>query len=96
MDVGNVVNFGWPEQWIRILGERVLKVDVKGFSRKKRNDEGLWKGFAVGIGDGDCGWPEVRKALAEVGYDGWATAEVGGGGKERLADIRKRMAKVLR
>jgi len=95
MDVGNVVNFGWPEQWIRILGQRVLKVDVKGFSRKKRNDEGLWKGFAVEIGDGDCGWPEVRKALADVGYDGWATAEVGGGGKERLSDIRKRMAKVL-
>lgn len=94
-DVGNVVNFGWPEQWIDALGPRVLKLDVKDFSRKRRDEEGLWKGFGVEIGDGDAGWDRVRAALARIGFQGWATAEVGGGGPERLADIARRMDRVL-
>ena len=95
LDVGNVVNFGWPEQWVRILGKRILKLDVKEYSRERRDQEGLWKGFGVEIGEGDCDWPAVRAALAEIGYSGWATAEVGGGGEERLRDIKARMDSVL-
>ncbi len=91
MDVGNIVNYGWPEQWIRILGKRILKLDVKEFSRTKRNDEGLWKGFAVELGEGECNWPEVMRALADIGFDGWASAEVRGGDAERLLDIAHRM-----
>lgn len=94
-DVGNVVRFGWPAHWIRILGKRIGKLDIKEYSRKKQNDEGLWKGFDVKIGDADCDWPEVRKALAEIGFSGWATAEVGGGGRERMQDIAERMNRVL-
>ncbi len=90
-DVGNVVNYGWPEQWIRTLGKRILKLDVKEYSRKKRDELGLWKGFDVEIGDGDCDWTAVMAALDEIGYSGWAAAEVDGGGKERLADIARRM-----
>ncbi len=95
LDVGNIVNYGWPEQWVRILGKRIVKLDVKEFSRTRRDKEGLWKGFGVEIGDGDCDWPAVREALAEVGYSGWATAEVGGGDRKRLADIKARMDRVL-
>ena len=47
------------------------------------------------IGEGDEDWPEVLKALAEVGYNGWATAEVGGGGEEHLKKISAQMDKVL-
>ena len=94
-DVGNVVNYGWPEQWVRILGPRILKLDIKEYSRAKRDAEGLWKGFQVKIGDGDCGWPAVVAALDEIGYSGWATAEVGGGDAERLTDIAARMRRVL-
>ncbi len=94
-DVGNVINYGWPEQWIRILGKRILKLHIKEYSRKKRNDQGLWKGFDAELGEGDNRWPEVVKALREVGYDGWACAEVGGGGKERLLDVSRRMDKIL-
>lgn len=94
-DVGNVINYGWPEQWVRILGKRILKLHIKEFSRKKRNDEGLWKGFDVELGEGDNRWPEVVKALREVGYDGWACAEVEGGGKERLLDVSRRMDRLL-
>ncbi len=95
-DVGNVVRFGWPEHWIRILGKRIVKLDVKEYSRQKQKDEGLWKGFQVEIGEGDCNWPAVRAALADTGYtSGWATAEVPGGDRKRLADIARRMDKVL-
>ena len=94
-DIGNVVNFGWPEQWIRILGARIRKLDVKEFSRKKRDDEGLWQGFGVEIGEGDNNWPAVMAALDEIGYQGWAAAEVSGGDAERLADIARRMDRVF-
>jgi len=98
-DVGNVVRYGWPVHWIRGLGPRILKLDVKEYSRKKQGDEGLWKGFNVKIGEpapeDGCDWPAVREALAELGYEGWATAEVGGGGPDRLREIRERMAGVL-
>ncbi len=94
-DIGNIVNYGWPEHWIRTLDARIWKLDVKEYSRKKRNDEGLWKGFSVEIGEGDCGWGEVCKALDEIGYRGWAAAEVGGGDLARLTDIAQRMDRVL-
>jgi L-ribulose-5-phosphate 3-epimerase len=94
-DVGNVITYGWPEQWIRILGARILKLHIKEYSRKKRDELGRWKGFEVELGEGDNRWPEVVKALREIGYDGWATAEVGGGEKERLLDISRRMDAIL-
>lgn len=94
-DVGNVVRFGYPDQWIRILGSRIGKLDIKEYSRDLQRNEGLWKGFNVEIGDGDVDYPAVREALAEIGYEGWATAEVGGGGRDRLADIARRMNEVL-
>src|SRR5512138_1184241 len=52
-DVGNILNYGWPEQWIRTLGRRILKVHLKEFSRKRRDDEGLGKGFEVKLREGD-------------------------------------------
>jgi L-ribulose-5-phosphate 3-epimerase len=74
-DVGNVINFGWPEQWIHILGTRIHKLHIKEYSRTKRDQEGLWKGFAVEYLEGDNDWPAVMKALDDVGYQGWGTAE---------------------
>lgn len=95
-DVGNVVNYGWPEQWIKTLGKRILKVDVKEYSRARRDKNGPYAGFGAPLGEGDCDWPAVLKALAEVGItEAWGTAEVTGGGKERLTDISTRMDKIL-
>ncbi|QDT96122.1 sugar phosphate isomerase/epimerase family protein [Gimesia aquarii] len=95
-DVGNVVRFGWPDQWIRVLGPRIVKLDIKEYSRKKQIDEGLWKGFQVELNEGDCDWPSVRKALLDIGYtQGWATAEVKGGDRQRLQDISERMDRAL-
>lgn len=99
-DIGNVINFGWPEQWVRILGKRILKLHIKDFSRKKRDSEGLWKGFAVELGEGDAGWSRVMTALDEVGYTTdpagrWATAEVSGGDAKRLVEIARQMDRIL-
>jgi hexulose-6-phosphate isomerase len=74
-DIGNVINIGYPEQWIQILGARIQKLHIKEFSRKKRDDEGLWKGFAVDYLEGDNNWPVVMRALDDIGYHGWAIAE---------------------
>lgn len=95
-DVGNVVNYGWPEQWIRTLGKRILKVDIKEYSRTLRDKKGPYAGFTAPLGEGDCDWPAVLKALGDVGItEAWGTAEVQGGGKERLTDISTRMDKIL-
>lgn len=94
-DVGNVLRYGWPEHWIRILGRRVFKLDIKEYSRKKMNNEGLWKGFNVKLLEGDCDWPAVMQALRDIGYRGWGSAEVRGGGPERLRDISERMDRIF-
>ncbi len=86
-DIGNCRKFGPSETWIRTLGKRIVKLDCKDWSKKN--------GFKSKIGDGDVNWPAVRQALAEIGYTGWCTAEVEGGGREVLADIAERMNRVL-
>lgn len=90
-DAGNIYNYGWPEQWIRVLGPRILKVHVKGYSRSLRDKQGPGAGFNAQIGEDEIDWTSVRKALADVGYRGWITAEVGGGGAERMREIATRL-----
>ncbi|NLS93219.1 MAG: sugar phosphate isomerase/epimerase [Planctomycetaceae bacterium] len=92
---GDVLRYGWPEQWIRILGKRIGKIHVKDYSVKKMESEGLWKGFDVRLGEGDCDWSAVRKALAEIGYRGWATTELEGKMAPSLPDMAVRLGRVL-
>jgi hexulose-6-phosphate isomerase len=91
MDLGNVVRYGFPEQWIRTLGKRILKLHIKDYSRKLANDQGVWKGFDAELGDGDVNWSAVNKALKEIGYHGWGSAEVNGGDRVRLKEVKERM-----
>ncbi len=85
-DIGNHQRFGKPAEWIRTLGRRIVKLDVK--------DWGKSNGFCK-IGDGDVDWPDVRKALVQIGFTGWSTAEVGGGNRDRMKDVHDRMDKHL-
>lgn len=99
-DIGNVINFGWPDQWIRILAERIVKLHIKDFSREKRDKQGLWKGFDVELGEGDAGWAKVMAALDDVGYSTapegrWATAEVRGGDRARLKQVSEQMDRLF-
>jgi hexulose-6-phosphate isomerase len=94
-DVGNVINYGWPEQWIHILGKRILKLHIKEYSRAKRDKSGPYAGFKVDFFEGDDDWPAVMKALDDVGYHGWAMAEQPGGdspeGLKKLSDGMERI-----
>ena len=95
-DVGNIIAYGWPEQWIRILNKRIAKLHIKEFSRQKANKEGLWKGFDVDLLKGDDNWPAVMKAIDEIGYDGWAITEQGGGGDlEGLKKLSRELDQIL-
>jgi len=94
-DVGNVVRYGWPQHWIQALDKRILKLDIKEYSRKKQVEEGIWKGFEVELLEGDCNWPEVNKALEKINYAGWASAEVKGGDRKRLAFISQKMDEIF-
>jgi hexulose-6-phosphate isomerase len=85
-DLGNHQKYGRPAEWIRTLGRRIVKLDVK--------DWGVQAGWAK-IGEGDVDWPAVRQALADIGYTGWAAAEVEGGGREQLRDVSQRMDRVF-
>ncbi|MDF2814355.1 MAG: xylulose 5-phosphate 3-epimerase [Paenibacillus sp.] len=70
-DVGNVLLFGFPEHWIRILGKRIVKVHVKDF----KTAVGNYGGF-VPLLAGDVNWKAVREALQEIGYTDTLTAEL--------------------
>ncbi len=94
-DVGNVVLYGYPQDWIRTLGKRIVKLHIKDFSF--REDRAIKKRVAdfVNLRDGDIDWKEVYRALAEIGYKGSATVELDGGGKEYLADVSRRFDLIL-
>lgn len=86
-DIGNVVKFSPSQNWIRTLGPRIVKLDVKDWSTTQ--------GFEAKIGEGDVNWPAVRQALRDIGFSGWCTAEVAGGNREWLAEVAKRMDQTL-
>ena len=94
-DIGNVVTYGWPEQWVQILGPRILNLHIKEYSRKKRDEGGPGKGFQVELGEGDVGWPDVVKALQAIKYGGWAILEVPGGDAARLKFLAERTDQIL-
>ena len=87
-DVGNVVEFGYPEEWIRELGKRILKVHIKEYAKEKR--------FNYRLGEGrEIDWAAVASALSDCGYDGWITAEVPYGDLEEMKDVVRRMKRLL-
>jgi hexulose-6-phosphate isomerase len=90
-DVGNVVLYAFPQDWIRTLGARIVKIHLKDFSLDRRNGSFAWKN----IGEGDIDWPEVRRALAEIGYSGYVTTEVAEGDLAYLKDLSGRVDRFL-
>jgi L-ribulose-5-phosphate 3-epimerase len=88
-DVGNVLLYGYPQDWIRTLGKDIVKLHIKDFKRKEN-------GYAwVNLGDGDADWPEIRKALVEIGYAGSAIVELEGGDEAYLRNVSQRLDRLL-
>jgi hexulose-6-phosphate isomerase len=88
-DVGNVVINGYPQDWIRILGPRIAKLHIKDFKFAKREAQ------FVPLREGEIDWPEVYKALAEIGYRGSATVELPAGDKDYLREVSRRFDLIL-
>ncbi len=86
-DAGNHWKYGDVGQWIREFGKRIVKLDIKGYSRAKQD----W----TAIGEGDIDWADVRAALADINFTGWAAAEVGGGDADWLKTVSSQMDKAL-
>ena len=89
-DVGNVVISGYPQDWIRTLGKRIVKLHIKDFKFEKR-EAAEW----VPLREGEINWPEVYKALAEIGYTGSATVELNGGDAAYLKEVSRRFDLIL-
>jgi len=88
-DVGNVVLYGYPQDWIRTLGKAIVKVHLKDFKRTEN-------GYAwVNLGDGDVDWPAVRQAFADIGYAGSVIAELEQGDEKYLRDVSRRIDGLL-
>jgi hexulose-6-phosphate isomerase len=86
-DVGNVLIWAFPQDWIRTLGSRIVRIHVKDFSFDRQNGRFAWKN----IGEGDIDWPAVRRALADIKYSGYVTTEVSGGDEAYLKDLSQRL-----
>ena len=86
-DIGNHWKYGNPAEWIRALGTRIVKLDIKGFSRMKS--------AFVDILEDDIDWADVRKALDDINFHGWVAAEVSGGDQERLQTIAGQIDRAL-
>ncbi|MEO7652006.1 MAG: sugar phosphate isomerase/epimerase family protein [Bryobacteraceae bacterium] len=88
-DVGNVAINGYPQDWIRTLGSRIVKLHIKDFTFAKREAR------FVPLREGEIDWLEIHKALTEIGYRGSATVELPGGGREYLREVSRRFDLIL-
>jgi hexulose-6-phosphate isomerase len=88
-DVGNVLFYGYPQDWIRTLGKSIVKVHLKDFKRQENGYE--W----VNVGDGDVDWEAVREAFREIGYSGSAITELKGGDEAYLRDVSRRVDRLV-
>jgi hexulose-6-phosphate isomerase len=88
IDLGNMIQFGFAQDWLRTVGKRIVKIHLKDFKRKDNR-------FTANLLEGDVNWPQVRKALAEIGYHGYMTTELDPGDEAYLTDLAKRIDKII-
>lgn len=88
-DVGNIVFYGYPQDWIRTLGKRIVKLHLKDFAFRQGRTE--W----TELKEGQIDWKAVYDALAEIGYKGDATVELRSGDEAYLRGVSKRVDQIL-
>jgi hexulose-6-phosphate isomerase len=90
-DVGNIVFYGFPQDWIRVLGSRIVKIHLKDFELDRANGRFWWRH----LGQGDIDWIAVRQAMTEIGFTGYVTTEVAGGDAAYIEDVSRRVDRFL-
>ncbi len=93
-DVGNVKLYGYPEDWIRTLGKRIVKLHIKDFSWKRGSDDKMVANW-VPLTEGDLDWPAIYSALKEIDFHGTATVELPGGDAAYLKEVHRRLIEIL-
>ena len=93
-DTGNSVRYANPVIWIRTLGKRIKKLDIKEFDLGLAKS-GWYNGFKAKLLEGTNGWFDIIRELKKIDFKGWGTAEIPGGGKERLQEIAGRMDRIF-
>jgi hexulose-6-phosphate isomerase len=88
-DVGNVAISGYPQDWIRVLGKRIVKLHIKDFKFEK--NLASW----VGLKDGQIDWRAVHASLAAINYKGTATVELAAGDGDYLKEVNRRFEQIL-
>jgi L-ribulose-5-phosphate 3-epimerase len=91
VDVGNMIFYGYPQDWIRTLGPRVVRIHLKDFKLDRQQGRFYWKN----LGEGDVDWVAVRQALSDIDYDAWMTTEIEGGDAAYLEDVVARIDRFL-
>jgi L-ribulose-5-phosphate 3-epimerase len=92
-DVGNIVFYGIPQDWIRTLGaKRIVKLHFKDFKTDRKTST---YSFTKNLIEGDIDWGAVYKALADIGWKGTATVELGGGDEAYLREVARRVDLIL-
>jgi len=95
-DCGNILNYGFPEQWLKILGNRVKRIHIKEFSTKKADKEGRWAGFDVKLTEGDVPWADIMTEVRQNYKGEWLTLEQSEcKTEEQLTDLRERLDRII-
>ena len=95
-DVGNIVNYGWPEQWIKILGDRIGRIHIKEFNKPEAEKKGRWEGFNVKLTEGSINWAKVMEEIRKTYQGGWLITEQGASRTvEDLNDLNDRFDIIL-
>jgi L-ribulose-5-phosphate 3-epimerase len=71
-DSGNVMPYGYPEDWILTLGQRIKRVHFKDYKLSSRTEPGR----TVDLLQGDVNWKAVMAALNKIGYNGVISPEI--------------------
>jgi L-ribulose-5-phosphate 3-epimerase len=94
-DVGNVVLYGYPQDWIRTLGKRIVKLHIKDFSLRNNAQINRRVPEWTPLREGDINWKEIYAALGAIGYQGYATVELDGGDEGYLREVSRRFDLIL-
>jgi hexulose-6-phosphate isomerase len=89
-DIGNCIKYGPAEEWIPVLGKRILKLHIKEYSKVRD--------FGVRFFEGDNHWKAIMAALDKIEYKGWGISEQPGEQAKdaaALKDLCERMDKVF-
>ena len=94
-DCGNILAYGWPEQWIRILGDRIARIHIKEYSKQIADRQGRAAGFKATLTEGDIDWPKVMQSIRKNYNHAWLSIEMKVKTLEDLKDLSVRFDKIL-